>query len=75
MLMLVQGGFIAERRPGERGLAHLIEHVAFISPTRSGDWRAGGPAPAQVFPLALRPERVAPVSVAAEPGGRESDAT
>ena len=35
-----------------------------------GDWRAGGPAPAQVFPPALRPERVAPVSVAAEPGGR-----
>ncbi len=28
-----EGGFIAERRPGERGLAHLIEHVAFLSPT------------------------------------------
>ncbi|KQN13309.1 hypothetical protein ASE79_20025 [Sphingomonas sp. Leaf28] len=28
-----EGGFIAERRPGERGLAHLIEHVAFHSPT------------------------------------------
>jgi predicted Zn-dependent peptidase len=31
----VDGGFLAERRPGERGLAHLIEHVAFHSPTRS----------------------------------------
>lgn len=28
-----QGGFIAERRPGERGLAHLIEHIAFVSPS------------------------------------------
>lgn len=32
-LMRNEGGFIAERRPGERGLAHLIEHVAFHSPT------------------------------------------
>jgi predicted Zn-dependent peptidase len=31
----VDGGFLAERRPGERGLAHLIEHVAFHSPTRT----------------------------------------
>lgn len=31
----VKGGFIAERRPGERGLAHLIEHLVFHSPTRS----------------------------------------
>jgi zinc protease len=31
----VDGGFLAERRPGERGLAHLIEHVAFRSPTRT----------------------------------------
>lgn len=28
-----EGGFIVERRPGERGLAHLIEHIAFHSPT------------------------------------------
>lgn len=33
VLMRNEGGFIAERRPGERGLAHLIEHVAFHSPT------------------------------------------
>ena len=33
LLMRNEGGFIAERRPGERGLAHLIEHVAFHSPT------------------------------------------
>lgn len=31
----VERGFLAERRPGERGLAHLIEHVAFHSPTRT----------------------------------------
>ncbi|MDQ0839246.1 M16 family metallopeptidase [Sphingomonas faeni] len=31
----MKGGFIAERRPGERGLAHLIEHIAFHSPTVS----------------------------------------
>lgn len=35
LFMQVKGGFIAERRPGERGLAHLIEHLAFHSPTRS----------------------------------------
>ncbi|OQW46675.1 MAG: hypothetical protein A4S16_09915 [Proteobacteria bacterium SG_bin6] len=34
LLMRVEGGFIAERRPGERGLAHLIEHLVFDSPTR-----------------------------------------
>lgn len=33
LLMRNEGGFIAERRPGERGLAHLIEHVVFHSPT------------------------------------------
>ena len=33
LLMRNEGGFIAERRPGERGLAHLIEHIAFVSPT------------------------------------------
>lgn len=33
LLMRVEGGFIAERRPGERGLAHLIEHLVFDSPT------------------------------------------
>jgi hypothetical protein len=33
LLMRVEGGFLAERRPGERGLAHLIEHVALVSPT------------------------------------------
>lgn len=33
VLMRNEGGFIAERRPGERGLAHLIEHVVFQSPT------------------------------------------
>ena len=27
--MYVEGGFIAERRPGERGLVHFIEHMAF----------------------------------------------
>lgn len=27
-----EGGFIAEHRPGERGLAHLIEHIVFHSP-------------------------------------------
>lgn len=35
LLMRNEGGFIAERRPGERGLAHLIEHIAFVSPTRT----------------------------------------
>ncbi|WP_294191975.1 insulinase family protein [uncultured Sphingomonas sp.] len=40
VLMRNEGGFIAERRPGERGLAHLIEHVAFHSPTltAAGDY-------------------------------------
>lgn len=33
LLMRNEGGFIVERRPGERGLAHLIEHIAFHSPT------------------------------------------
>lgn len=33
LLLRNNGGFIAERRPGERGLAHLVEHVAFLSPT------------------------------------------
>jgi hypothetical protein len=33
LLMRVEGGFLAERRPGERGLAHLIEHLVFHSPT------------------------------------------
>ncbi|WP_267395129.1 MULTISPECIES: insulinase family protein [unclassified Sphingomonas] len=33
LLMRNEGGFIAERRPGERGLAHLIEHIFFVSPT------------------------------------------
>lgn len=32
-LMRVRGGFLAERRPGERGLAHLIEHLVFHCPT------------------------------------------
>lgn len=35
LFMKVEGGFLAERRPGERGLAHLIEHLVFHSPTRS----------------------------------------
>lgn len=35
LLMQVSGGFIAERRPGERGLAHLIEHLVFDSPVRA----------------------------------------
>lgn len=34
LLMRVEGGFIDERRPGERGLAHLIEHIAI-----EGDFR------------------------------------
>lgn len=33
LLLRNEGGFIAERRPGERGLAHLIEHIVFTSPT------------------------------------------
>ena len=32
VLMRNEGGFIAERRPGERGLAHLIEHIVLHSP-------------------------------------------
>lgn len=35
LFMRVEGGFLAERRPGERGLAHLIEHLVFHSPTRT----------------------------------------
>lgn len=35
LLIRVEGGFIAERRPGERGLTHLIEHLALVSPTTS----------------------------------------
>lgn len=35
LLMRNEGGFIAERRPGERGLAHLIEHLVFHSPTKA----------------------------------------
>lgn len=52
MRIRVKGGFLAEHRPGERGLAHLIEHLAFASSTRS--------APDQIrrfrqvgFPLSL----------------------
>lgn len=33
LLVRNEGGFIAERRPGEQGLAHLIEHIFFLSPT------------------------------------------
>jgi Peptidase M16 inactive domain len=33
LLMRNEGGFIAERRPGERGLSHLIEHIVLHSPT------------------------------------------
>ncbi|MFC3580120.1 M16 family metallopeptidase [Sphingomonas hylomeconis] len=33
LLVRNEGGFIAERRPGERGLAHLIEHLLLVSPT------------------------------------------
>lgn len=32
LLMRNDGGFVAERRPGEQGLAHLIEHIVFHSP-------------------------------------------
>lgn len=41
LLMRNEGGFIAERRPGERGLAHLIEHIFFVSPTTGAPdvWR------------------------------------
>jgi hypothetical protein len=35
IFMRVKGGFLAEQRPGERGLAHLIEHLVFHSPTRN----------------------------------------
>ncbi|KQM62722.1 hypothetical protein ASE75_13955 [Sphingomonas sp. Leaf17] len=35
LLLRNAGGFIAERRPGERGLAHLIEHIVFASPVRA----------------------------------------
>ncbi len=49
VLMRNEGGFIAERRPGERGLAHLIEHLFLVSPTLSAPddarhfIRIGGP--------------------------------
>lgn len=33
ILMRVSGGFLAEQRPTERGVAHLIEHLVFLSPT------------------------------------------
>jgi len=33
LLMRNEGGFIAEQRPGERGLTHLIEHLFLVSPT------------------------------------------
>lgn len=33
MNVQVRGGFLAEQRPGERGLAHLIEHLIYTSPT------------------------------------------
>lgn len=32
VLMRNEGGFIAERRPDEQGLVHLIEHIVFHSP-------------------------------------------
>ncbi|HEV2867344.1 MAG TPA: pitrilysin family protein [Allosphingosinicella sp.] len=35
LLVRIEGGFIAEQRPGERGLAHLIEHLFTVSPTTS----------------------------------------
>jgi hypothetical protein len=35
LLVRIEGGFIAEQRPGERGLAHLIEHIFTVSPTTS----------------------------------------
>lgn len=35
ILMRVSGGFLTERRPGERGVAHLIEHIVFLSPTKA----------------------------------------
>ncbi len=34
IFMRVKGGFLAETRPSERGLAHLIEHLVFHSPTQ-----------------------------------------
>ena len=34
LLVRIEGGFLAEERPGQRGLAHLIEHLALISPTK-----------------------------------------
>ncbi len=62
----VTGGFLAEQRPGERGLAHLIEHVVFHSPTLT--------APSQLrrfrevgFPLSL------PEPAGATTSWRESD--
>jgi hypothetical protein len=33
LYMRVAGGFIAERRPGERGLVHLVEHLALKGST------------------------------------------
>lgn len=44
LLLRNDGGFIVERRPGERGLTHLIEHVAFLSPT------TGSPTDRNHFP-------------------------
>lgn len=42
--MQVEGGFLAEKRPGERGLVHLIEHLAFDGSTNlpSGEFRRIG---------------------------------
>lgn len=33
ILMRVTGGFLAEQRLSERGVAHMIEHLVFLSPT------------------------------------------
>lgn len=38
----VKGGFLAEQRPGERGLAHLVEHLVYYGPTEKAPdklWR------------------------------------
>jgi len=48
--MRVAGGFFAERRPGERGLVHLIEHIAFMGSTHLEPGAFQGTAQPLTFP-------------------------
>ncbi len=66
VLMRNEGGFIVERRPGERGLTHLIEHLVFTSPTVS--------APDDLYHLPkVRLPLTFPVPTAATTSWRESN--